>query len=356
MRPISLITTFFLLLAIAKLGLAQTRDATYRIETESRSYVGRPLAVDSSSIALLRTNGRISFIPKTDIKSTDKISERFDPLTSTQLRTGLQKEFGARYEVTTTRHFVVVHSPGGHQTWAVPFEKLYDQMRHYFGARGISLDTPEFVMVAIVLNSRDEFDAFLRAYVKYDANIHGYYSPLSNRIITYRQPDGELDFFQLSTVIHEAAHQVAFNTGLHSRVAQTPRWASEGLATMFEARGVHSSYRYNGLSERINQGQLKALAQYSRDGKVRGKLQALISGDELFEREPLLAYSLAWAVTFYVCETRPADYSRYMNRLRNRPDFQEYTAKERLKDFQDLFGNDLNDFEIRMLQYLSGLK
>ena len=31
-----------------------------------------------------------------------------------------------------------------------------------------------------------------------------------------------------STIVHETTHQVAFNTGLHSRIGQTPKWVIEG--------------------------------------------------------------------------------------------------------------------------------
>ena len=44
-----------------------------------------------------------------------------------------------------------------------------------------------------------------------------------------------------ATIIHEVTHQVAFNCGVHTRFNDVPRWVSEGLATMFEAKGVWNS-------------------------------------------------------------------------------------------------------------------
>ena len=47
------------------------------------------------------------------------------------------------------------------------------------------------------------------------------------------------------TIIHEAAHQTAFNTGVHTRCGDSPRWLVEGLGTMFEARKVRAQRRHD---------------------------------------------------------------------------------------------------------------
>ena len=92
------------------------------------------------------------------------------------------------------------------------------------------------------------------------AGVLGFYSPTSNRVTLYDQGAGASNrrAWQQNeaTIIHEATHQMAFNTGVHNRFAPTPRWLAEGLGTMFEAPGVWDWRNHNQLSERINRGRL----------------------------------------------------------------------------------------------------
>lgn len=333
-------------------------NVTFRLATPQRMYEGKPLAWDESKVALLRTNGRLSIVDRNTVTRLEKTADDFQPLSSQQIQRQLEQEFGAKYQVSVTPHFVVVHPPGTFAENAEPFEELYRRFRSYFWARGFGLENPEFPLVAVVLNSRAEFDRFLQAYLHVDPKIHGYYSPASNRVITYQQPapaGSGPALFQRATLIHEATHQVAFNTGIHSRVSQNPRWVTEGLATMFEAKGVHNHAEFPTLSDRINAEQLFLVRKYIQAQQVRGQLPALLADDDLFRDDPLLAYSLAWAVSFYLVETHPADYAAYLKAQRDLPGFQPYEAVDRMRDFQRYFGSDLNQFELRLIQFLQQL-
>ena len=42
----------------------------------------------------------------------------------------------------------------------------------------------------------------------------------------------------VATIIHEATHQLAANTGLMPRKVRRPTWAAEGLATYFESAEI----------------------------------------------------------------------------------------------------------------------
>ena len=89
-------------------------------------------------------------------------------------------------------------------------------------------------------------------------SIIGYYSLKSNRIVSYdltgleqlrasgdrtgtmahisqmlRRPQAERT---VATIIHEATHQIAFNSGLQRRFADNPLWLSEGLAIYLNLR------------------------------------------------------------------------------------------------------------------------
>jgi hypothetical protein len=195
--------------------------------------------------------------------------------------------------------------------------------------------------VAVVLRTRQEFDRFLERYHQLDEKILGYYSPKSNRVITYDQRQGKSDdpswLFHAGTIIHEATHQSAFNTGLHSRFAPVPRWTSEGLAMLFEANGVNNSALYTSHSTRINQARLRDLKTFYQQGKGDGRLAELISSDDLFRSEPLLAYALSWGLTFYLTEHRQQEYFRYLQTDSERTDFTDYPSHERVNAFGKAF-------------------
>ena len=72
-------------------------------------------------------------------------------------------------------------------------------------------------------------------------NTLGHYDPASNRVFLFDVTSGTSgdDWSEnADTIIHEATHQTAYNVGVHKRFTAAPRWLVEGLATMFEARGV----------------------------------------------------------------------------------------------------------------------
>jgi hypothetical protein len=340
--------------------LAQTTNFTIKVNYRDRDFIGRPLAWDGQELMLLRRDGKINILPVKSSEDYDKINDRFKPYSADAMRTRLQREFGRKYQVSVTRNFVVVHPPGDYQIWAMPFEKLYARFDAYFSSRGFHVDEPEFPMVAVVLRSRREFDKFLRAYHDYDRRILGYYSPKSNRIITYDQSRGHATsqswFFNADTIIHEATHQTAFNTGVHNRFGPVPRWVSEGLAMLFEAKGVNNSMYYTRRKDRINRERLVDLKHHIESGKTQGKLSRLITSDHLFRTDQNLAYALAWGLTFYLSERMPSKYHRFLREDSERANFQSFSSRERAAAFSRVFGSDLKAIESRMERFITDLE
>ncbi|MBX3416706.1 MAG: DUF1570 domain-containing protein [Pirellulaceae bacterium] len=328
-----------------------SKSQVLEVTTEKRTYQGIILKDDSQQFVMLRTNGRISTIPRSAIKTEKKLPGSFQPADTRSIRSELEKEFGKNYEVSMTRNFVVVHPIGERKKWVPPFEDMYNQFSSAMRARGFALDKPQFPMVVAVLNTREEFDRFLKQQNQADPTIQGYYSLLSNRVITYRpQDEASADFYRMTTLIHEATHQIAYNTGVHSRTATTPRWVAEGLATVFEAPGYNNGREHRGADAKVNKPQLAIFREYLSQGKIRGKLESLILSDEWFQEEPFVAYSYAWALSYYLAENKPTQYSAYLKMLGQRPDFEPYPEVERRRDFEKFFGKNFNDLELRMLK------
>jgi len=60
-------------------------------------------------------------------------------------------------------------------------------------------------------------------------------------------------------------------------------------------------------------------------------------------------------LTFFLAETEPAKYVRYLKLTAARPPFAEYSRADRLKDFAAIFGGDWRMLEARLLRFVDGI-
>lgn len=328
-------------------------DMTVKIEVRDRTYIGKPLVWDGDNMQLLRRDGRMTFLPVKSHDDYQVVSSEFSVMPKSKMVAKLKKEFGKRYTVSTTSSFLVVHPHGDYYKWAKPFEDLNQRFGAFFSSRGHKLEKPQFPMVAVVLNTRGEFDRMLKSYYAADPNMLGYYSPRSNRIITYNQgDDSEGSIFDTNTLVHEATHQTAFNRGVHNRFGDYSTWLVEGLACMFEAQGVHNSYIHTKRKDRVNSARLLAMQVAIKDGSAKGTLEKIVRDDELFRTDSQLAYAYAWGLTFYLAETKPREYLRYLTDDASRKNFTPYRSKDRMETFAKSFGADFDNLESRMFNFL----
>lgn len=333
-------------------SLVIRKDSMVRVEHDNRNYWGRPLGWNGKQLALVGLDGQLKLVPVKSQEDFEVSLDRFQPYAARTMQKRLAKEFGNRYQVTTTEHFVVVHPNGDSKIWAPPFEALYERFRYYFEKHEFALTDPEFPLVAVVLRSRNEFDRYLNKHAKYNRNVMGIYQIQTNRMVTY-DPKAKLRtakkdknwLFKYKTVIHELAHQAAFNTGVHNRFSPPSRWTGEGLAMMFETDGINNSKIVKQFSRRVNRRRLKELKKYYASGQIDGKLNQLITGDRLFQSEPFVANSLAWGLTFYLSETFPRRYFEYLEKDSQRKNLETYSPSQRLTDFASAFGADIDKIE-----------
>ena len=337
-----------LMLACAASATAQSdpnHPGTWLVKLESgKRYAGRIEGSSASTMLMTRRNGRLAFIKKESVESKKQVETGFRSKTFGQMKEKLQTEFGSKYQVSETPHFLVVHPPGEYKQWAEPFEELYVRFKAYFRTRGLTINEPEFPLVAVVLRTRNEFNRMLdQGNISGDHNVVGYYSIKSNRLFTYKFSNAGRSEKQniadtLDTIIHEASHQTAFNCGIHSRLFPNPRWTSEGLATFFEADGINNYFAFPDPKSKINWERLNSLRKYYDQGKVKGKLQSLVGSDNLFRSDPLLAYAISWGLTSYLAERNPHQYVKYLERLKQQESTASISRTNRLKHFVSVFG------------------
>ncbi len=341
---------------------ANAQKFTITLQLHGQQLEGSPLAWTDSDVALLRRDGSLLNFSPAGAEDFRKTSDGFQSYSQSELRTQLAQEFGPRFDVSGTGHYLVVHPIGQRDRWAGRFEQLYRAFVQYFAARGSRPREPQFPLVAVVLPDESAFLGYTRQTgARVQPHTLGYYSPNSNRIVLYDNspggPSGDSQWpTNAATIIHEAAHQSAFNTSIHNRFAPPPRWVIEGLGTMFEARGVWDSRRYPAQADRINQGRLADFQRYAATRRKQGSLAQTVGSDRLFHAVPADAYAEAWALTFFLAETRPAEYVSFLRKTAARASFTDYPSPARLRDFTASFGADLRMLETQFIRYIAALK
>ena len=334
--------------------------STVRFPHDQGTYIGRPLIWNGTQMGLIRRNGALNFVDVPQIEKLEVLSPKFQPHTPELVKEELAAEFDSRYEITATDRCVVVHPVGESDYWAQPFEQFIDNFEYFFEQKDFELQDAQFPYIVIILRSRGDFDRYMRSRAEItNRNVTGFYSVLSNRMATYdpvgllRLPEEERQswLYDSSTVLHESAHQLAFNRGVHSRLSPPPLWLSEGFAMLFEARGINQAKDFDGLRERANVPRLQSLRNLYRGGRIKGKLEQLITSNQLFRTDPGLAYALSWGIVFYLSEHQPEAFLDYLRYDVRRENFKTQTSNQRAEAFVDHFGADLKKLEEEMKNF-----
>lgn len=334
---------------------AGAADFMFRADVNGRSVEGRPLKWADDWVALMGRDGQLyEFHPKR-AKNAKKTAPRFQGYSVEEMRTRLYEEFGSRFELTSTGHYLVAHPRGQGAEWAERFEQLYRTFTNYFRVRGFEPNEPDFPLVAVVFGNRSDYQRYRP---DAPATLRGHYEHASNRVYLYNQSSvGEdRDAETLSTVIHEATHQTAYNVGVHTRFADSPQWVVEGLAMLFEARGVYDARSYDRQSERINHNRLATYREMVAPNRPVGTVVSFVASDQAFDRSALAAYAQAWALTFFLSETRPREYADYVGRIARHPPFGGYPPAARVADFKAAFGDDLKLLDAQFVSYVDSLR
>ncbi len=311
----------------------QTHDGTVR---------GRVVAKDESLALLFDRDGVARSVMLGDVTSFAVVEQQFRPLSSVDLRDRLRRLVGAGdADVTASPHYVVAGRPAAARAVAQALEDVHNGYRWFCSTRRLRLDNPEFPLVAIVMPNRAGFDAYCAAEgMPPNPYRQGYYRETTNRFVCFESGRTVEDSLAgvRDTLVHEAIHQLAFNTGLHVRMGHDPRWVVEGLATALEPEPARRPLRSDVRPlDRTNPERLQTyLEEVAKKRNVSS--HELIASDEMFHARALSAYATAWAMSFYLLETRPGEYASYLRALSSKSPLEEPSPSERLADFQSAFG------------------
>jgi hypothetical protein len=347
--------------AAAVLSTAEaTETALIELQHNGQPLVGLRLVKTASTLVLLGTDGQLHQL---DHSSGPPTAERtldgaFTPDSAVALRTKLAREFGPTMEVLATKHFLVVQPKGRGNHWPETFENLHRQFTQQMIRRGVNVRTGRFPMVAVVLPDRPALQAELTRQKVSGGNLAGVYITTSNRVYTF---DGGMNEATATTIRHEAAHQSAFNSNIHSRLNHTPKWITEGLGMLFEPQAM--TFTGSGsarISERINPEALRVLNGRYADGtqSVAADLTRLVRDDRMFESaaEVRDAYAIAWLMMFFLAERKPTAFAEILNHTASRPPFESYQLAERVADFEQIIGRSTDQLSVDVNIFLRSLR
>jgi len=383
---------------LLSVSVAGVRAAQPLVELETREgkVEGRVVDKGRGWCVLFDRFGQMRTVDTTRVTKFRKLSSNFAPFSFSEVRRKLLQDFGKGYEVGTSRHYVVCAPEGRARAYADIFESTWRRMHMYFSVRGFDIPDPEFPLVAVVFRDYQSFaENARREKASVSPSILGYYWSTHNRVLMYEDNrqraaapgradasfvsqlesyaspwafafDDPASFDQLAasagvngdlreTMIHEATHQLGYNLGLHNRVGRNPRWMVEGLATVFETPGMETQ-RMGQSIKRANSGWLYGFRKFARTSRPKYYLEDFLRSDEPFQTNMTNAYAQAWALSFWLIETRPREYGQFLQRMASDEVSRTLTADRRVEIFRESFGDNLQMLDVEMVRFYESLK
>ena len=354
---------------LRRLNALQSDDADGRLAL-ARWCDGRGLTVHAADLYRqvldLRPNDAQAYQQLVKLGDRSRLPESADT------RKVLAQQFGADFTVLATNHFLVVYNtdPAWAQQQANLLERTHQQF--YLAVRGADLRALPLTdrLVCVLFDRHADFARYARSADGVDMGWSaGYYSTRTNRVAFYndrsnpalhgassqlRQAEQQVDQIQqqldeavrkqdrlqihrlrsqlarterlaahyrqqqtaavqlgnTAKTAHEAAHQLAYNSGLMKRGALAPFWLSEGLATNFEPLQGHRRFG----PQHDNPRRRRALVE-ARDGQMLTPLGDFVTLTEARtqDAERLRAdYAQAWGLFHYLFQHRHNDLRRYL--------------------------------------------
>lgn len=188
----------------------------------------------------------------------------------------------------------------------------------------------------------------------YAKQLSGWILDTKRAIRKFRKDNREfLDDANDETTIHEATHQLCFNSDLLVPSPTNPQWLVEGLAMLFEDPGVWKG-RY---TKGANDYRIDVLARYVEAKRRLGLRDLVGSGTSLIARsDPDLAYATSWALTHLLVRGKFKKYKdkffEYLKAVRT--ENRGGSPKQSLALFERAFGG-LDDLDRELAGYVDDL-
>ena len=339
-------------------------------------------AVDGGALMQTR-DGQLWLLQPSEIVRQFEDDKPMTSITQEEAAKAVLATLPAGFKYRTTVHYVIVYDTSEHYAiWCGSIlEQLYRAFTNYWTRRGIKLHDPTVPLVAVVFGNPTAYAKHaVREAGEGAEGIPAYYHLITNRI-TMRDPTSltgrsvgnsraaNLGEFvrrlfanpegaaAVTNIVHEATHQLHFNTGLSARLASCPKWVSEGIAVFFETPDLNSSARrgWAGVGD-LNVVRLRDFQRYMTH-RPGDSLLRLIADDGRFggNYNLLETYAESWALTYFLSRQFPRQYAEYMKTIMAKSPCIDDTPDQRLKEFEAAFG-DWQRLDQQFIRYISRLR
>jgi len=360
----------------------QTVNVEFKHKGGQTTSIGEVIIeAEDGGILLLTPEGQLWTLQPEDILARSPADKPMQALTSEEIYAKIKLQATDGFKVHKTSHFVIIYNTNDiYAQWVGEmYEGLFRKFHNFWKSKKIELEEPRFPLVAIVFNTKEAYLAYAEREIgETAAALIGYYNMQTNRMISFdmtgvaglavnsgryssmqminqafSQPGAERT---LATNVHEAVHQLSFNTGLQVRLADNPLWFSEGMAMFFETPDTNSA-RGGATIGKINYHNLRLFANYLPK-RPADSLTTLITDDSRLQNAKTAndAYSESWALTYYLLKTKSKQYVTYLESLRALPPLVSSTPRERVALFKRHFGDDLPKLDADFITFIRKLR
>lgn len=266
-----------------------------------------------------------------------------------EIRAAGRKAGLAPFRATETEHYLGIgDAPDAFRDQALRIcKELAAVYQKHFRDKGFAVVFPGRRLTVVTLKGQASYNAFLGKGA--GEAVGGHYDLDTNRLVIFDNrprrsdlaaPPGRINTF---TLVHEALHQLAYNTGLLDRRADVPVASSEGLAMYGELWQPNR----RAILGQTNRPRLQVLIDHGNKPEDWIPIGTLLADDAPFQdaEEQQLAYAESWVLVHFHLKTpaRLPKFRAYLDAIRPRRD-----GAHRLDDAQAHLGPfDRLDTELR---------
>ena len=354
---------------------------TFEEDKELRTVTGELVATDETQGHLiLDADGHLTAVAPKELKRIEEQSGTLVPTSAKEMAAKIMKLMPGGSKTIATEHFVVCYNTSdAYARWnSSLYERLYKGFYSFWKERGVQLNATRFPLVALIFETKQDYVNYASNEFDGAENTIGYYHQSTNRLASYDltgiegmlPPNAKVGREELihqilmrpeaertvATIIHEACHQISFNSGFQVRLGDNPLWLSEGIATFFESPDPKSTNGWGGAGK-LNQHNFINFSRYVPQRPINS-LESLLLDDGRFRATDTMtsAYAESWSLTYYLIKSKPKQFTSYLKSIREKPPGKRSSPKERIELFQQAFGDDLSKIDKDFIRFMQKVR
>ena len=362
-------------LLISNITILSGQPDSIQVEREGRTYsLNGEIVVEAQDggVLFLSSDGKLWLVQPEELKAKSDQEGKFESLDADALAKKTLEDLPKGFSVYKTKHFVICYNTSkAYAKWVGSiYERLYRGFQAYWTVkRKWKIAEPKGPLPIVLFANKEEYARYVKRELNQEVGtMIAYYHLLTNRVAMYdltgfdKPTEKQIKRFlrapnslrMIATVVHEGTHQLMFNTGIQTRLADTPLWVNEGMAMYFETPDVGSTsgWRKIGVVNRLR------LQQFRARGSRHYRLEDLITNDDIFRsaKTSADAYAQAWALNYFLFKKKSKDYVKYLKHLSTKKPLRRDGNEKRVAEFKKFFGDDLSKFEREFFRYMKKVK